>query len=132
MDCSTILKLGDIVLKEFIVEKMDTADHIGNKGVTVLSTPAMIKYIEETAAGFVYERISEKYRPVGTKINVKHVNPTPVGEKITVKAIVTNIAGPKVAFQVEALNSKHKIGYGEYELCVIDLEEFINKFNTSI
>lgn len=44
----------------------------------------MIKYIELAAASIVFERLPEGHRPVGTKINVKHVNPAPVGEKIKV------------------------------------------------
>ncbi len=132
MDCSTILKVGEMVSREYIVDKEDTADNIGNIGVTVLSTPAMIKYMEQTAATTVFERLPEKFRPVGTKININHINPTPVGEKITVNAIVTNIDGPKVTFQLEALNRKLKIGYGEYELHVIDLDKFRSKFYMDI
>ena len=84
MDCNTILELGETVFKEYIVKETDSADYIGNKGVTVLSTPAMIKYIELAAASIVFERLPEGHRPVGTKINVKHVNSAPVGEKIKV------------------------------------------------
>lgn len=127
MDCSTILKTGETVSRGYIVGQTDTADYLGNNGVTVLSTPAMISYMEKTAAGTVLERLPEGFRPVGTRIDVRHINPTPIGGKITVNAVVKSIDGRKVVFDVEAFYEEVKIGYGEYELHVIDLNKFKNK-----
>lgn len=128
MDCSSILKVGETVSKEFIVKETDTADYLGNKGVKVLSTPAMIFYMEFAASSIVFERIPENYRPVGTRIDVKHINPTPLDGKITVNAVVKAIDGRKVTYDVEAFYDEVKIGYGEYDLHVINLEKFKNKF----
>ena len=113
--------------KEFIVKEKDTADYLGNKGVRVLSTPAMIYYMELTASSIVFERIPENYRPVGSRIDVKHINPAPLGSEIRVNAIVKGINGRKVTYDVEVLKDKTKIGYGEYDLHVVDLNKFKNK-----
>lgn len=128
MDCSTIVKVGETVSKEHIVKETDTADYLGNNGVTVLSTPAMIYYMELTASSIVFEKVPENYRPVGTRIDVKHINPTPVGEKITVNAVVKAVDGRKVTYDVEAFFKNIKIGHGEYDIHVIDLDKFKNKF----
>lgn len=128
MDCSAILKLGETVSKEYIVEETDSANHLGNEGITVLSTPAMIKYMELTAAGIVFERVSKKYTPVGTRINIKHINPAPVGEKITVEAVVNRIDGPKVTFDVKVLNKESSVGYGECTFHVVGLDKFRSRF----
>jgi fluoroacetyl-CoA thioesterase len=127
VDCSTIVKIGERVSKEYIVGQTDTADYLGNNGVTVLSTPAMISYMEKTAAGTVLERLPEGFRPVGTRIDIMHINPTPIGSRITVNAVVKSINGRKVTFDVEAFHNEIKIGYGEYEIHVIDLNKFKNK-----
>lgn len=128
MDIRTILKVGETVSKEYIVREMDTADYLGNKGVAVLSTPAMIAYMELAASSIIFERVPENYRPVGTKIDIKHINPAPLGGKITVNGVVTDINGRKATFNVEVLNGKNKIGYGEYGVHVVDLNKFKNKF----
>jgi len=121
------VKIGERVSKEYIVGQTDTADYLGNNGVTVLSTPAMISYMEKTAAGTVLERLPEGFRPVGTRIDIMHINPTPIGSRITVNAVVKSINGRKVTFDVEAFHNEIKIGYGEYEIHVIDLNKFKNK-----
>ncbi len=128
MDINTILKVGETVSKEYVVREKDTADYLGNTGVAVLSTPAMIAYMEIAAASIIFERLPENYRPVGTKIDIQHINPAPLGGKITVNAIVTDIDGRKATFNVEVLNGKSKIGYGEYGVHVVDLNKFKNKF----
>ncbi|WP_411911147.1 thioesterase, FlK family [Clostridium estertheticum] len=46
-----------------------------NKGVTALSTPSMIRFIEDTTNYIVMDNMPENYRLVGTKINVEHINP---------------------------------------------------------
>lgn len=127
MDISTIVEVGEIISEEYTVKIEDTADFIGNKEVDMLSTPAMIKYMEQTAAGIVFDRLPENHRPVGTKIDIKHINPTPVNKKISVKATIAEIKGSKISFDVEAYNKKDKIGFGTYELHVINLGEFLSK-----
>ncbi|WP_404814497.1 thioesterase, FlK family [Clostridium estertheticum] len=55
--------------------RKNSADFIENKGVTALSTPSMIRFIEDTANHIVMDNMPENYRSVGTKINVEHINP---------------------------------------------------------
>ena len=128
MDLNNILKIGESISREYTVKEEDTADYLGNKGITVLSTSAMIFYMELTASSIVFEKIRENYRPVGSRIDVKHINPAPQGSKIRVKATVKAIDGRKVTYDVEAFNEETKIGYGEYDLHIVDLNEFKNKF----
>lgn len=127
MDLNSVLKVGESYTDEYIVKIEDTADFIGNKGVSMLSTPVMIKFMEYTATNIVNGKIPENYRPVGTRINVEHTNPTPVNMKVTVKATLTSIEGKKLCYDVEAFNEKDKIGFGTYEQHIINLEKFLNK-----
>lgn len=127
MDINALLKVGETNVKEYLVKQEDTAEYIGNKGVTMLSTPAMIRFMEDASAQIVFNNMPKNCRPVGTKINVEHINPTPVNTKVTVKATLTAIKGKKLCFAVEAFNKKCKIGFGEYEQHIIVLEDFLNK-----
>jgi fluoroacetyl-CoA thioesterase len=127
MNFDTLLKIGDTNINEYIVKQENTADFLGNEGVTVLSTPSMIGFMEATAAQIVTTKLPENYRPVGTKINIEHINSTPVNSKVTVKATLMTLEGKRLRFNVEAFNEKCKIGFGEYEQHIINLNAFLNK-----
>jgi predicted thioesterase len=127
MNFNTLLKVGKTLVIEYIVKPENTADFFGNKGVTTLSTPSMIGFMEETATHVVIDNMPENYRPVGTKINVEHINPTPVNMKVTIKATLIAIEGRKLSYNVEAFNEKCKIGFGIYEQHVINLGDFLSK-----
>lgn len=127
MDLNEILKVGETHTDEYIVKPEDTADFIGNTGVTMLSTPVMIKFMETTATHLAINNIPKNYRPVGTKIYVDHVNATPVDMKVIVKATLVAIEGRKLRYYVEAFNETCKIGFGTYEQYIINLENFLNK-----
>ena len=127
MDFNTILKVGETLTHEYMVKPEDTAHFIGNIGVTALSTPSMIRFMEDAASRIVIDTIPEGYRPVGIKINVDHINPTPVDMKVTVKATLIAIGGKKLRYNVEAFNEKCKIGFGIYEQHIVSLGEFLSK-----
>jgi predicted thioesterase len=127
MDFSSLLKIGDTNLKEYIVKYENTADFFGNEGVTVLSTPSMIGFMEDTAKQIVTSKIPSNYRPVGTKIEVEHINSTPINARVTVKVTLLALEGRKLCFGVEAYNESCKIGFGKYEQHIIDLNKFLNK-----
>jgi predicted thioesterase len=126
MNLDTLLKIGETLVNEYTVKPEDTADFIGNIGVTMLSTPSMIRFMEETAAHLVIDNIPENHRPVGIKIDVEHINPSPVNMKVTVKATLIAIEGRKLRYTVESFNEKCKIGFGIYEQHVINLNDFLD------
>ena len=127
MNFNTLLNVGETLVIEYIVKPEDTAEFIGNKGVTTLSTPSMIRFMEDAANHVVIDNMPENYRSVGTKINVEHINPTPVNMKVTVKATLIAIEGRKLRYNVEAFNEKCKIGFGIYEQHIINLGDFLSK-----
>jgi fluoroacetyl-CoA thioesterase len=127
MNLNTLLKIGETLVDDYTVKLEDTADFIGNIGVTTLSTPSMIRFMETTANNVVIANIPEGYRSVGTKIDVDHINPTPVNTIFSVKATLIAIEGRKLRYSVEAFNEKCKIGFGTYEQHVINLGDFLSK-----
>lgn len=126
MNLENLLKIGETNINEYIVNPENTADYIGNDGVRVLSTPSMIEFMEATAAGIVLPKLPDGYRPVGTKINIEHSNPTPLNAKVSVKATLVGLEGRKLVFYVEAFNEKCRIGFGEYEQHIINLDKFLS------
>lgn len=127
MNFSDILIIGDFNINEYLVKLEHSAHFIGNEGVTVLSTPSMIGFMEDTAAKLLKGKLPENYRPVGTKVEIEHINSTDVNSKVTVKATLVGVEGRKLRFDVEAYNESSKIGFGKYGQRIIDLDKFLNK-----
>lgn len=127
MDFNEMFRVGETLTAEYTVDPENTAAHIGNLGVHVLSTPSMIKFMETTCARIIFEKVPENFRPVGTKINIDHISSTPVHMKVTVKSTLESLEGRKASFNVEAFNEKTKIGFGIIEQHIINIDDFLSK-----
>jgi len=104
-----------------------SAKHVGTGDVEVLSTPSMIKFMEEACRRTVDERLLEGYVSVGTLVNVRHVSAAPVNDELEVKGILLSIDGKRLTFWVEALWRGKKIGYGIHERVIVKKSEFIER-----
>jgi predicted thioesterase len=107
----------------------DTASVYGSGLHDVLSTPAMIALMEETAMKAVEACLNEGEGTVGTEVNVKHLKATPVGKTVTCTATLQEVNGNRLLFHVEASDDKGKIGVGMHERFIIDNSRFKEKLN---
>ena len=101
------------------------------EGENVLSTPAMVSEMEETCRLLLKEQfISDAgWDSVGTAVNIKHVAATPIGAEVLFKAKVISVNGRRVIFDVEASDEIEKIGQGQHERFIINVDIFRNKFH---
>lgn len=129
MDYKELLKVGEVFTNEYVVEESDTADAGGNKGVRVLSTPALLKYIEVGSSDELFKRLPEGYSPVGVYINLKHIGATPVNGVIEVVSEVADMQGKRCTYKVGVFYKDKKIAEGTYDQVIVYLEEFLEKNN---
>lgn len=122
---SAKLKLGMKTSRKFKVVYEDTADYIGNPGVVMFSTPAMIKYMELTSGDMVFPHLPEGHNPVGTRVCISHLAPTPIGAEVTVKSTLVDMDRSRLTFQVEAWYGESLIGAGSYEQFIVELDRFM-------
>lgn len=127
MDYKKFLSVGEIISKEYTVQEGDTAHSIGNKGVEVLSTPALLKYIENGASSALFERLPEGYSPVGTHVTLNHIAATPIDGVIKVQAKVSSIEKNKVKYEFGVFYNEKLIADGIYEQAIINLDRFLNE-----
>lgn len=126
MNLEDNIKVGMCNSREFTVNYEDTAEYIGNPGVVMLSTPAMIKYMELTSGDIVFPHLPDGFNPVGTMVCIKHLSKTPINGKITVKGTLIEIDRRRLTFEVEAYYKGVLIGSGTYEQFVVELEKFLD------
>lgn len=129
MDFSELLKIGEIFRVKYEVRESDTADFHGNAGVRVLSTPALLGYVEQGSSTGLNTRLSAGYRPVGIYVELHHVGATPVGGIVEIESEVTKIEGRKILYNFKAYHQDKVIAHGVYEQAIIPLEDFLKKNN---
>lgn len=112
---------------EFTVKKEDSAEFLGSGEVSVLSTPAMIAMMENTARLAVEDKLPEGYTTVGVKVCVSHIAPAPIGARIRVVAKLMKQEGRKLVFEVKAYWRDIKIGEGIHERYIVNRERFLDK-----
>ncbi len=103
----------------------NTAAYVGAGGVEVFGTPMMIALMEQAAWQSVANHLDPGYVTVGTVVNVRHLAATPLGQRVRATAELMEIDGRRLLFKVEAYDEKQKIGEGQHERFIVNLERFI-------
>ena len=107
-----------------IVVHENTAASVGAGGVEVFGTPMMIALMENAAWRAVADSLDEGDVTVGTVVNIRHLAATPLGQHVRATAELIVIDGRRLAFNVEAYDEKRKIGEGQHERIIVNLERF--------
>jgi fluoroacetyl-CoA thioesterase len=107
----------------------NTAAYVGAGGVEVFGTPMMIALMENAAWRAVAENLEEGLVTVGTLVNVRHLTATPLGQQVRATAELIEIDGRRLVFQVEAYDEKRKIGEGQHERFIVNLERFLSRID---
>jgi len=102
-----------------------TASAIGNAGVHVVSTPALIGFLEDASHRAILDCYEAGEVSVGTKVDVEHLAAAPLGQAIEATAEVTAVQGRRVDFQVEARQGDRAVMRGRHQRAVVDLARFL-------
>jgi len=119
-------------VREFVVDMKDSARSLGSGDVNVLSTPSMIRMMEETSRLLVQDKLPVGYTTVGIRVNVRHLKAAPVSSRIKVTSELLKVEGKKLIFRVEAYWNEEKIGEGIHERYIINREKFLEKVKRKI
>lgn len=112
------------------VTNENTAASVGAGGVLVFGTPMMIALMENASWNTVAPGLDEGYVTVGTIVNIKHLAATPIGQKVRATAELIQIDGRRLVFKVEAYDEQRKIGEGQHERAVVNLERFLSRIGS--
>ncbi|MGB9630584.1 MAG: thioesterase family protein [Candidatus Methanodesulfokora sp.] len=122
-----MLKPGLKEKRVFRVTDQHSARFLGSGDVSVLSTPSMITFMEETCRRMVEGFLEEGDTTVGTKVDVSHLKPAPVGADVEVIAELIEVDGRRLKFRVEAFWGEEKIGEGYHERFIVNKEKFLSR-----
>jgi fluoroacetyl-CoA thioesterase len=108
----------------------NTAAAVGAGGVEVFGTPMMIALMENAAWQAVANALDEGQVTVGTHVNVSHLAATPLGQAVRATAELLAIDGRRLTFRVEAFDERQKIGEGQHERFIVDLQRFLQRITS--
>lgn len=97
-----------------------TPAHLRGEPIRVLSTPDMIRLIEQTAIEAVQPCLAAGQATVGTRIDVAHLAATPVGMTVTITVELTEIDRRRLAFRVGVRDELDEAGRGTHERFIVD------------
>lgn len=123
------LKIGLVGKSEILVDGNNTAKTMGSGDLEVFATPAMIALMEKAATLAVAEYLPEGSSTVGTMLNIKHIASTPVGMTVAAQATLIEVDGKRLIFTVDAFDGKDKIGEGQHERFIINVDKFMTRAN---
>ncbi len=97
-----------------------TPAHLRHEPIRVLSTPDMIRLIEQTAIQAVQPHLAAGQATVGTRVDVAHLAATPVGMAVTITVELTEVDRRRLAFRVEVRDELDQVGKGTHERFIVD------------
>ncbi len=103
-----------------------TADAMGNKGVKVFATPAVLTFIENACSEMIAPHLPAGAATVGTSVEMKHLGATPLGMQVRAKATLLESDGRRFVFSVEVHDAKEKVAEAKHERFLVnDLQKFL-------
>ena len=127
MDLNDYLKIGESSNCEYMVQEKDTADRFGNIGVQVLSTPAMLNYIELTSSRILWNRLPQGFSLVGIGVNLTHEEAVPVGGLFHVRSTVSQVGQTKVTYEFTVTYNHRLVSKGSYTQGIVNLHRFLEQ-----
>ncbi|ATW27019.1 thioesterase family protein [Candidatus Formimonas warabiya] len=109
------------------VRENNTARRFGSGSIDVYATPAMIGLMEKAALSAVDPLLPEGFATVGIDLAVQHLAATPLGMTVKAKAELTELDGRRLVFRVEAADEVEKIGEGQHQRFIIQVDKFLEK-----
>ncbi|MFW6148733.1 MAG: thioesterase family protein [Atribacterota bacterium] len=121
------LEKGMRGVSQMVVSPDNMAEKFSRPMPPSFATPMLVSLMDNAAIEAVKKKLPAGYISVGTSITVKHIAPTPEGMTITAQAELKEIFQNRLIFEVNAYDEIEKVGEGEVERYIIDLERFSEK-----
>jgi predicted thioesterase len=114
------LRVGLSFEMTIIVDESHAARHLAGQGIRVLSTPEMVRLMEECALRGVLPYLQPGQDTVGTRVEMRHLAPTPMGMRVTAKCALVEIDRRRLVFRAEVFDELEKVGEGMNERFIVD------------
>ena len=112
---------------EIVPDDNHTAAAIGNTGVAVVATPALVGFLEQASHLAIRSAFDQGEASVGTRLEIDHVAPAFPGRRICAIATVRAVERRSVRFDVVVEQDGRTIMRGRHDRFVVDLARFLGQ-----
>ena len=114
---------GQSLETENSVTKELTVNRMGREGADVLSTPSLLKLMEETSIKASDPYLPDGHTTVGYAVDgLRHLAPTPIGGTVRVRWELTDVDRNRLTYALEAFEGETKIGFCTHKRAVISTD----------
>jgi predicted thioesterase len=92
----------------------------------VLSTPEMVRLMEQAASDASDPHLPAGWGTVGYSLDIRHVASAGFGAKVVSTAEIVEIDRQRISYRVEVRDHEKVIGEGRHERFAVDLEKFMS------
>ncbi|MDX1513705.1 MAG: DsbA family protein [Gammaproteobacteria bacterium] len=107
-----------------IPSRNETASALGNTGVDVVSTQALIIYLEHACHSLMAPNYQTGEGSVGYKVDVAHLAPAFPGTPVEVEATLMRAEGRELEFNVSLSQDGREVMRGSHTRVLVDLSRF--------
>jgi predicted thioesterase len=109
----------------------DLASALGNAGVDVISSPAIIGHLEMACHRIIDPHFDNGEASVGVGFSLRHVAAAFPDRPLDVAAELVSQDGKRFTFRVEARQDGRSVMTGEHERALVRLDRFLKALRTS-
>lgn len=102
--------------RDVLVCEHNIAPHVAK-----ISTPSMIRAMEQAAQRAVLDHLPPEQSTVGFEVNIRHVAGADIGATVTATAELERVDGRWLYFKVDAKDGDRIIGIGTHRRAIITL-----------
>ena len=111
----------------------DLAVHfMGAAAPPVLSTPALLLWMEMTSRECARELLQPGQDTVGVSVSLKHLAATPVGQQVRVVTKLVGVEGRIYSFEIEAFDEAEKIGEATHQRTAVLVAKFGERLRAKV
>ena len=114
------LAVGLTYRRDVTVTDDMTPAHLRSEPLRVLSTPDMIRLIEQTAIEALRDHLAPGQATVGTRVDVAHVGATLVGMTVTITVELAEIDRRRLGFKVTVRDELDEVGRGTHDRFIVE------------
>ncbi|MEN9231116.1 MAG: hotdog domain-containing protein [Thermostichus sp. DG02_5_bins_236] len=105
-----------------------TAEALGNPGVKVIGSPALLTLIERCSHMTLQPFYEAEETAVGISFQLEHQAAALAGDPLRVQVEVIHVEGRQVEFQVEIRQQQRLVMQGSYRCRVVNLPRFLARY----
>ena len=104
-----------------------TAAALGNPGIEVTATTALILFIEEVSGELLLPYLDDGEGSVGVRVEVDHLAPAFSGKPVSVRVSVDEVRKQRVMFSAEIYQGTTLVMKGFHHRVVVATEQFSDR-----